>query len=135
MFDLFGPSTAAQQRIANQFGTSMGSEQTKMLANQDLAFESNSTGVPNAPFDLKGLAKDMFGGLAKSQGATPASMATQLPMTQASVMQPQGMPQTIKPIQGVQGVQPSQAAMGAITSGMNPNSTFTGILQGLGYGR
>jgi hypothetical protein len=134
--NLTNPSMQAQQSAASQFGTNVGSQQNIQLANQEQAFKDNSTGVPNAPFDLKGLAKDMFSNMAANQTGSPMDMATKLPIASAKVMQPR-MPQgPIAQNAMNQPIQPSsQGAMNAITGGMGNSPTFMQMLNGIGYGR
>lgn len=86
-------------------------------------------------FDLKGLAKDLFGGKKKNTAAL--SMATDLtPHSDAGVIMPKSAPPPIG-VQANQGQgQPStQAAMSAITGGIGASPQLEQMLKALRYAR
>lgn len=139
--NLFGTDEGYQQfkqENADKFGISAESEQAKMLANQDKAFADNATGVPNKPFDLVGLASDLFTASeeGKKRSSTPMSMATNLtPHSGAGVRLGQAPQPMAQPMQQPMMQQPQNTAMNAITQGFGKVPRIQQILQTLGYGR
>jgi hypothetical protein len=72
--------------IANQYDTYIGSDQSKMLAQQDFALDQNTAQMPHAGPDWKGMAKDLGKGMTafqESQKFTTAKPAQLLQQAQA----------------------------------------------------
>lgn len=139
--NLFGTDEGYQQfkqENADKFGISAEGDQAAMLANQDKAFADNATGVPNKPFDLAGLASDLFTASeeGKKRSSNPMSMATNLtPHQGAGVRMPQAPQPMAQPMQQQAMQQPQNTAMQAVTQGFGKVPRIQQILQTLGYGR
>jgi hypothetical protein len=116
--------------IANQYDTYIGSDQSKMLAQQDFAFDQNTAKMPHAGTDWKGMAKDLGKGMIafqESQKFTTAKPAQLLQQAQAPQMpqQPIGM--------AAQAQQPQMSTgMQAIMGNMTPEQRKMGIFGMLG---
>ena len=102
-------------QAASQYGTNIGSQQSKMLAQQDMAFDQNTTGSIHGGFDMKSMASSL-GKAAQAQAGkqrdnmaqmqtTPGQqipMPGQMPQMPAAPQAPQGPSNAMQMIQGFQ---------------------------------
>lgn len=133
LMSIFGPNDEQQKKAAEQFGTDMGTDQTKQLAEQEAAFANNATRVPNTGFDLKGFAQD----LSKATKGTDFDFGESLYNQKINNIGLLQMPQAPQqaPTAPVVAAQPQQSAMQAIQGGMPSNPLLDQMLRNLGYGR
>lgn len=120
--------------IANQYDTYIGSDQSKMLAQQDFAFDQNTAKMPHTGTDWKGMAKDLASGL-KSSGMSTGGIMSQKEIKNIGLLQqPQAPQMPQQPIgMAAQAQQPQMSTgMQAVMGNMTPEQRKMGIFGMLG---